>query len=272
MRLDFKKIHGLGNDFLVIGESSKTPFRSDSERADFAKKFCDRNRGVGADGVLFLQENRNADFFMRVANADGSFAETCVNGLRCAALFKHLEEKKKKGEFLIETMPGTVKATVENYSKGIAQVMVELPEKPKASQMKTLAIEQQKFDYYFVDVGNPHCVIFLEDDIREFPVKEIGHAVENHGLFAPKRTNTEFVNVVDDRHVHMRVYERGVGETAACGSGSIAVVAAGVKAGKLAKEQWIKVEQPGGVLEIKVGKSVFLKGAAEFVFEGKLQW
>ncbi len=272
MKLEFKKIHGLGNDFIVLNELKKTPFRSDSERAGFAKKFCDRSRGVGADGVLFLQKNRGADFFMRIANADGSFAETCVNGLRCAALYMYLEGGKKKKDFVIEAMPGTAKAKVEGYSKGKANVMIELVEKPNVSQMKTLEVEQQKFDYSYVDVGNPHCVIFIEGDVREFPVKEIGHAVENHKLFAPKRTNTEFANIVDERHVHMRVYERGVGETPACGSGSIAVVAAGVNAEKLAKDKWVRVEQPGGALEIKIGKSVFLKGTAEFVFDGGLKW
>jgi diaminopimelate epimerase len=269
MEIAFSKMQALGNDFLVVDELGGERVR---DKAAFARKCCARRFGVGADGVLFLCGG-NADFRMRIFNADGSEAENCVNGLRCAALRRFLLGGRSKRTYTIETTAGNANAKIVSFSKGRALVEIDFLGKKRFRGRFSLDLPQRRLDYYFVDVGNPHAVVFLEEPLQGFPVEEIGHGVEYHERFSPDRTNTEFVNVVSRDEVNMRVHERGACETMACGSGSIAVAIAGVEAGLLESGAWIKVNQPGGTIQINFdGKSVLLRAEAEIVFEGTLRW
>lgn len=302
MEIAFSKIHGLGNDFIAINELNKEIIK---DKGGFAKRFCDRHFGVGADGVLFLCKSNKAfllpqkaslqterfarprkallskvgkkvlrtkaDFRMRIFNSDGSEAENCVNGLRCVALQRFLLGKKKKKKYSIETLAGLVNATIISFAKNSGLVEIGFLGKKEFKGRFYLDVDGQSFEYFSVDVGNPHAVFFLKDPVDSFPVEQIGHKIEYHKMFAPARTNAEFVNAISPTEVKMRVHERGACETQACGSGSIAIVIAGVNAGVLDKKKWVSVRQPGGTLEINFGeKNLFLRGSAEIVFSGTL--
>ncbi len=271
MEIEFSKIHGLGNDFIVINEMEKTIVPQE-KKADFAKKFCGRKFSAGADGVLFIQKSKKADFKMQIINSDGSEAKNCVNGLRCVALEKFLIDGMKNKKYLIETLQGIVEAQIISFAKNRAIVQIELLTVPRFLEKDSIEVNGKKFDYCFVDVGNPHAVIFFKENLESFGVEAIGHKIEFHSRFAPDRTNTEFVNVVNSSSVKMRVHERGACETMACGSGSIAVVVAGVHEGFLEKGKWVSIQQPGGILRINFGEKLFLQGEAEKVFAGKLFW
>tara|TARA_Y100000310_G_scaffold342623_1_gene446622 strand:+ start:213 stop:1028 length:816 start_codon:yes stop_codon:yes gene_type:complete len=270
MEIDFSKIHGLGNDFVVVNELQEVVVQN---KVEFAKKFCTRNKSIGADGVLFLCESGSADFKMRIFNADGSEAENCVNGLRCVALQKYLLGGRSQGRYSIETLAGKVNAKIISLENNIALVEIEFLGKKDYKEKDTINIDGRDFDYHFIDVGNPHAVFFLDEPVKDFQVEEIGHKIEHHEKFFPSRTNAEFVNVISKEKVEMRVHERGACETMACGSGSIAIVIAGVKSGLIEKGAWIKVQQPGGTIEITFdGKNILLKAQAEKVFDGTLVW
>jgi len=269
MKIEFLKIHGLGNDFIVVAELEQTKIPED-KKAAFAKKFCSRKFSVGADGVLFLQPSQKADFKMRIFNADGSEAETCINGLRCAALQKFFIDGGK--EMSIETIQGKVNARLLQENPFSAQVEIEFLGNVLTGKKDYVEVNGVGFDFFPVNVGNPHAVVFLEEPVEDFAVEETGHAFEYHEKFAPARVNTEFVNVLSPVSVKMRVHERGACETLACGSGSIAVVAAGLEEGLLKEGEWVSVEQPGGFLKIKMGKQLLLQGPAEKVFVGEFEW
>ena len=270
MEIEFSKIQGLGNDFLVINELENEVVK---DKAGFAKKSCSRHFSVGADGVLFLCKSSEADFKMRIFNADGSEAENCVNGLRCVALKKHLLDGKSKTDYSIETLAGKVNAKIASFENNKAVVEIEFLGKKEFKGKHSIEIDGKSFDYFFVDVGNPHAVVFVEEPVKNFPVEQVGHEFEQHKNFSPNRTNTEFVNFVSKQEVNMRVHERGACETMACGSGSIAIVIAGVESGKLVKGEWVKVRQPGGAIEINFdGENVLLKAEAEKAFEGSVEW
>ena len=263
----FSKIHGLGNDFIVINELKKETVK---DKSDFAKKYCGRHLGIGADGVLFLCASKKADFRMRIFNSDGSEAENCVNGLRCVALQKFLLDKKKKKSYSIETLAGIVKAKIVSFKGKAALVEILFLGKKEFKGKNKITINGREFEYFFVDMGNPHAVVFLKQPVRDFSLEEIGHKFEYHPQFAPARTNTEFVNIISSLEAKMRVHERGACETMACGSGSLAIAIAGTEAGFFEKNRWISIEQPGGKLEINIGKEVLLRGRAEIVFTGEL--
>ncbi len=269
----FSKIHGIGNDFIVVDELRKEHV-SERDKPFFARRYCKRRVAVGADGILFLckPKSREADFRMRIFNPDGSEAETCVNGLRCAAFERFLLGKRRKSRHKIETAQGMVEAKVADAKKDNATVELQLLGLRSFKGKFYLSVSGKSFEYYSVDVGNPHAVVFLKGNVQNFPVEEIGHAFEWHKAFQPQRTNTEFVNVLSPRKVRMRVHERGACETAACGSGSVAAVVAGINAGVLQSREWVSVEQPGGVLEVKLNQKAFLRGAVQKVFSGQLRW
>lgn len=273
MIVQFSKMHGLGNDFIVVNEMQEEVI-AERDKEFFAVNNCKRRISIGADGVLFLCKPRspNADFRMRIFNADGSEAETCVNGLRCVAFENFLMEGKKKKNFNIESGNGIISAKIVAEKKNKATVELHLPAKPIFKGKFHLIVKGKGFEYYSVDVGNPHAVVFLKETVQHFPVEEIGHAFEWHKAFQPHRTNTEFANIVSPKKIKMRVHERGACETAACGSGAIATVVAAINAGVAEANEWVSVEMPGGPLEIKAGEQVFLRGAAQKVFVGAIEW
>ncbi len=271
----FWKMHGLGNDYVVI-DNREEKFSS-KQAADLAKKLCERHFSVGADGLLLVSTSTVADVKMRIFNADGSEAEMCGNGIRCFAKYCYENGVVKKNAFFVETMSGikAVWLTLQHHEVSAVKVDMGSPNWERCSLPmigqgtcinESLDIDDQTFKITCISMGNPHCIIFV-DDLDDFPVEQIGRKIENHSGF-PKRTNVGFVQVLSPNELKVRVWERGCGETLACGTGACAAVAVANKLGKVGKK--VVVHVLGGDLQIEVAKSLFLSGGAEKVFKGAL--
>jgi len=277
MTRQFTKYQGLGNDFILIDNRHQSePILTPKQ----AVQLCDRHFGIGADGVIFaLPSARDADYTMRIFNSDGSEPEMCGNGIRCLAKFIADLESQKKTEYRIETLAGLIIPKLQPDG----QVKVDMgPPKLLASQIPTtlataeskvveqpLEVEGKIWPVTCVSMGNPHCIIFVED-VASIPLETWGPKFEHHSVF-PERTNTEFIQVIQPNHLKMRVWERGAGITLACGTGACASVVAGVLTGKC--EPLATVELPGGSLEIEWSMSnqkVYMSGPAQKVFVGEL--
>jgi diaminopimelate epimerase len=267
MNLSFTKMHGLGNDFIVVSELDGVVV-DEEEKPGFARTFCERRLSVGADGVLFLLPSDSCDLRMRIFNPDGIEAENCVNGLRCAGLKYNLISGNTS--MCIDTKGGPVRISIHRKGEGKAIAEIEVGGKREYEGKADIKVDGGSYQYHRVDIGNPHAVIFLDEDVSGFPVREIGKSVEEHERFSPGRTNVEFVNIKSKTALKMRVWERGVGETMSCGTGSIAAVIAACEKGKCRRDDWVRVEQPGGDLEIKYGDVLRLKGPAAVSYEGRL--
>ncbi|KYC39348.1 diaminopimelate epimerase [Scytonema hofmannii PCC 7110] len=279
MAIEFTKYHGLGNDFILIdNRSSSTPAITPEQ----AIKLCDRHFGIGADGVIFALPGENGnDYTMRIFNSDGSEPEMCGNGIRCLAAFlADLEGTQRKSDkYAIHTLGGVM--TPQLMSDGQVKVDMGLPRLLAGEIPTTLAPDDEKviaqpiqvagktWDVTCVSMGNPHCITFVED-VAAIPLEAIGPQFENHPVF-PRRTNTEFIEVVSRDYVKMRVWERGAGITLACGTGACASLVAGVLTGRC--DRTATVELPGGPLYIEwseVDRRVYMTGPAERVFTGKI--
>ena len=271
----FWKMHGLGNDYIVIDNRDQKI--SDEKTAKLAKKLCERRFSVGADGLLLVCNSTIADIKMRIFNADGSEAEMCGNGIRCFSKYCYENCIVPKREFTVETLSGTKHVWLTLKGKEVATVKVDmgepnwerssLPMKGKGTCIDAdLDVDGEKVKVTCLSMGNPHCVIFV-DCIDCFPVEELGSKIENQKAF-PKRTNVGFVEVLNENELNVRVWERGCGETLACGTGTCAAVVAANKLGKVGNK--VTVHVLGGNLQVELGKTVFLIGAAEKVYEGTL--
>ncbi|XP_047311748.1 diaminopimelate epimerase, chloroplastic [Impatiens glandulifera] len=281
--LNFVKYHGLGNDFIMVDNRNSAEPRITPEQA---VKLCDRNFGIGADGVIFAMPGINGtDYTMRIFNSDGSEPEMCGNGVRCFAKFiADLEKLVGRQSFTIHTGAGLI--VPETQEDG--QVRVDMGEPIlKASDVPTkisanreqavikseLAVDGVIWNVTCVSMGNPHCITFGTKGgeglrIDELNLQEIGPKFEHHEMF-PARTNTEFVEVFSPTHLKMRVWERGAGATLACGTGACAVVVAAVLEGHSSRK--CTVDLPGGPLEIEWNEKdnhVYMTGPAEVVFYG----
>lgn len=272
--LKFWKMHGLGNDYIVIDNTDE---KLTSERLnELAKTLCQRRFSVGADGLLLVCRSNVADVKMRIFNSDGSEAEMCGNGIRCLAKFCYENSIVKKERFNVETLAGIkqVWLSIESEVKTVKVDMGEPSFDKRAIPMlgegkcinEDLEIEGEVYKVTCLSVGNPHCVIFL-GDVESFPVEKIGPKIENHENF-PKKVNVEFVQVLNPREIKMRVWERGVGETMACGTGACASVAVGHILGKT--ERKVKANLLGGSLEISYEGRLFMEGPVAKVFAGEL--
>ncbi len=274
--MSFWKMHGLGNDYVVI--DNRDGKISEKDAPDIAKRLCERRFGVGADGLLLVSTSSIADVKMRIFNADGSEAEMCGNGIRCFAKYCYENGIAKKSDFSVETLAGLkhVWLTVKNQEVMTVKVDMGAPNwNRNALPMigegtcinQTLQVdEEETYNVTCLSIGNPHCAIFVEN-VDEFPVEYIGPMIENNKAF-PKRTNVGFVQVLNKNELKIRVWERGVGETLACGTGTCAAVAAANRLGKVGNK--VTVHVLGGKLQVEVEKVLYLSGAAEKVFEGKL--
>jgi diaminopimelate epimerase len=273
--LKFWKMQGLGNDYLVI--DNRDGRISDGEASALALKLCKRRFSVGADGVLFASNSAAANVKMRIFNADGSEAEMCGNGIRCFAKYCYENNLARKSEVIVETLAGNKRTwlTVENGSVQAVMVDMGLPKLersqiPMVGQGKCinedLRVDTEVYKVTCLSVGNPHCVIFV-DNVDDFLVEQVGPKIETHSAF-PKRINVEFAEVLGENEVKVRVWERGCGETMACGTGACATVVAGNLLKKLGGK--VCVHLLGGDLEIEYAESLLLNGAAEKVFEGTL--
>lgn len=275
----FVKMHGAGNDFVVI-DGAKEIIGDDYWPA-IARTACDRHFGIGGDGVILVLPSRAANFRMRMFNPDGSEAEMCGNGIRCFAKYVFDRKMHQDVVMTVETLGG-VKTLKLNAAGGKVQTVrvdmgepklprSEIPMKgPAVSKViaEPLKVGGKKLDITCVSMGNPHCILFV-DDLADYPVEAIGPQIERHASF-PKRTNVEFVQVLGPSEIKMRVWERGAGETLACGTGACASVVASVLNDKTNRK--VTVHLLGGDLFIEwLGdKKVYMTGPAEEVFEGKV--
>ncbi len=268
-------MHGLGNDFVVFDA-----VRQDLHLAPEQVRFlADRRRGVGCDQVLLAEVARDpaADFFYRIYNADGSEAEQCGNGARCLARFLRETGLTDKDNIVLETRAGPI----EVHMEGVDSITVNMgvpgfnpPEIPFVAEGEApsyrVDVGDGSIELGAVSLGNPHAVV-LVDDVDQAPVEELGAALEPHSRF-PRRANVGFVQIQDSSHIRLRVYERGAGETLACGSGACAAVAVGRQQGRL--DAMVSVELPGGELSIRWSggdSPIWMRGPATRVFEGRIE-
>jgi len=281
-RMKFAKVHGIGNDFILINNIEE---RISIERfPELARRFCRRNFSIGADGILVLENSRGADFRMLIFNSDGSEAEMCGNGIRCIAMYCHEKGLTDKQELEIETLAGIIKPRINiNEKNQVSGITVDMgkaeltrskipmvgPDEPVVSE--DFDLNGTVFKITAVSMGNPHCVIFV-DDLSTFNTwKEFGARIEVDARF-PQRVNVEFVQIESPSNVKVNIWERGAGATLACGTGACAVVVALVLNRKAKKGDEITVSLPGGDLKITwaLDEHVYMTGPAEFVFEAEI--
>jgi diaminopimelate epimerase len=276
MKLKFTKMHGLGNDFIVVDKRSSALMKL----SQLSKKLCDRRFGIGADQLLLLQKSRRADFKMRIFNADGSEVEMCGNGIRCLA--KYIWDKKLTGRrqnqktITVETPAGIIipKKSGTLIEVDMGEPVLEgrkIPVTIKGTVINhTLKIKKDTFKMTCVSMGNPHTVIIVKN-VSSLPLDSWGPMIENHKLF-PEKTNVEFVQIMNSKNIKMRVWERGAGETLACGTGASAAGVASALLG-LTKRS-VHVHLPGGKLLIEWNSEdnhVYMTGPAEKVYEGVIE-
>ena len=274
MQLEFTKMHGLGNDFVVIDAIGQTVALT-REQIRF---IADRHRGVGSDQLLLVEapDRPEADFRYRIFNADGGEVEQCGNGARCFARFVHAKKLTDKNPVTVSTNTGVIELT--EHKDGQVTVNMGVPQfLPKdipfvagrQAERYTVDLSSQEVEIGAVSMGNPHAVL-LVDDVQHAPVLTWGPLLENHERF-PQRVNVGFMQIVDKLSIRLRVFERGVGETQACGTGACAAVVVGRKWGLL--QERVNVNLPGGQLMVQwagEGEPVWMTGPAESVFEGRI--
>lgn len=275
--LEFTKIHGLGNDYIFINAIKNTI----KNPGQLSVKMSDRNFGVGSDGIILILESKSADFKMRMFNSDGSESEMCGNGIRGFAKYVYDHELTDKKDISVETAAGIKYLNLKIKNAKVISVKVDMGEPivertriPMNGDPGTVIEEPLTlddgvtFDITAVSMGNPHAVIFVEDSTN-FPVEKYGTLIENHVAF-PNRTNVEFVEILNSNEANQRTWERGAGETLACGTGACAVTVAGFLAKKLEKNTTIHLR--GGDLEIEWDEEtnhIFMTGPAVEVFTGE---
>ena len=280
-KIRFSKFNGQGNDFIIIDATEKKINLS----KNMITEMCHRNFGIGGDGLIMIKKSKKSDLRMDYYNRDGSAAEMCGNGIRCMAAFIYNKNLIKRKYFNIETPAGEKSVSIDIEKSKIKNISVEMgtPEfKPERIPVKIknksdifnykIEIGQKIFHINCVSMGNPHCVIFLEKDtdLKSYDVARWGSKIENLNIF-PRKTNVEFVKIKNRRELDVRIWERGVGETMACGTGACA---AGICAMKINKDidGRITVNLPGGKLDIiwnPVKSKIFLKGTVEHSFDGE---
>ena len=275
--MKFTKMQGIGNDYVYVNclqETIENP-------SELAKKISDRHYGVGSDGLIMINPSDKADFEMEMYNADGSRGAMCGNGIRCVAKYVYDYGLTDKTSISVETLAGIkyLDLTVEDGKVVLVKVdmgkpMLRPEEVPVVSEKEEvidepITVDGQEYRMTCVSMGNPHAVVFIDQDVKEFPLETVGVKFENHERF-PKRVNTEFVNVLDRHTAQMRVWERGSGETLACGTGACAVAVACALNGLTEDEVTVKLL--GGDLQIKWDReknTVYMTGPAEVVFDGE---
>lgn len=275
--MKFTKMQGIGNDYVYVNCLEEKVDHPE----ELAKLVSDRHFGIGSDGLILIKPSEVADFEMAMYNADGSRGEMCGNGIRCVAKYVYDRGLTDKTHISIETLAG-IKYLELTVEKGqVSQVRVDMGE-PEFLAEKIPVISQQEkvidvpitagekeYRMTCVSMGNPHCVVFMED-VEHLEIEKIGPLFENHELF-PKRINTEFVKVIDRKTLQMRVWERGSGETLACGTGACATAVAAMLNGFCEEE--VQIHLLGGDLTIEWNKEsnhVFMTGPAEIVFDGEI--
>ena len=284
--MKFTKMHGCGNDYVYV-DCTKEVIPNISETAI---RVSDRHFGIGSDGLILIKASDVADFEMDMYNADGSRGKMCGNGIRCVAKYVYDHGLTDKTTITVNTLSGikTLKLTVEDGKVSKVRVDMGEPElipaqvpvkasvlgladdRREAIVAEPLEIKGRSYDITCVSMGNPHCITCIGEDVRDVPLEEVGPVFEKHELF-PERVNTEFINVIDKDHLRMRVWERGSGETLACGTGACAVAVASYLNGFTGRS--VDIELLGGHLEVVYDEKtnhVFMTGPATEVFSGEI--
>ena len=277
-KMKFTKMHGCGNDYIFINciqERVKNPEK-------LSRILSDRHYGIGADGLVLINDSFVADYSMRMYNPDGTVAEMCCNAIRCIGKYVYETKMTSKTTITIETLSGVKTLFLTVYQERVIEVMVDMGtpvfdvEKIPVISEKKEVIEEEVFvlDKSFaitcVSVGNPHAVVFV-NHIGAFPVARYGLVLE-HNLKFPNRINVEFVQVVDRNNIRMRIWERGTGETLACGTGTAASVIVGIRTGRLDND--VVVQCKGGRLKVHYDEKdnvLHLSGPAKKVFDGEVE-
>lgn len=272
----FTKMHGLGNDFIMIDCFEKTVDQPEA----LSIKICDRRFGVGGDGLVLILPSDKADFKMRIFNPDGTEPEMCGNAIRCFAKYVYEKGLTQKTEFTVETLAGILKPKIELVNQFVDNITVnmgpprlkpeEIPFEGKDIKDKVvnypLDVDGKIYNITCVSMGNPHCVIFVKN-LDGINIEELGKKIEHHKYF-PRKTNVEFIEVIDKGRIKLKVWERGAGATLACGTGACASVVAGVL-NDITNAQ-VNVELPGGKLFIQwKSDAVYMSGPALEVFKGE---
>ena len=272
MHFDFTKMQSLGNDFVVLDGVSRQLKMS----PEIARQLADRHFGVGCDQILLAEPGESTDFRFRIFNQDGSEVEQCGNGARCMAWSLRQRGLSDKREISVQTLKSRMLLRIDDDGEVTVEMGVpefepsKIPfEAAKMASSYPLQLETKKVDISAVAIGNPHAVLEVEN-IDSAEVEILGPQIENHPRF-PERVNAGFMQIISPRHIRLRVYERGVGETLGCGSGACAAVVTGINNGQL--ERRVKVSLPGGNASVEwegKGRSVFLRGSAHTVFSGEI--
>lgn len=278
MKLKFTKMHGCGNDYIYFNCFNQVI----NNPGTLSVKLSDRRYGIGGDGIILICPSKVADAKMRMFNLDGSEGKMCGNGIRCVGKYLYDNNMAKKSEISVETLSGikTLKIAENNGKAELLTVNMGKPELAAEKIPVNLSLNKiidyeatfggKNYNITCVSMGNPHCVVFC-NDINSIDIEKIGPAFENSELF-PEKVNTEFVEIVDKNVLNMRVWERGSGETLACGTGASAAVVAAVLNGFCAKNEDVTVNLKGGVLTINyTDDAVYMTGGAEKVFEGVVE-
>ncbi len=274
MKIKFTKMHGLGNDFILIDCAAQKLKVKSSGLKVLSKKLCNRHFGIGADQMLLLYPSKVADFKMRIFNADGGEVEMCGNGIRCFAKYIWDRKLSRKKVLVVETLAGIIKPE----KKG-RMVRVDMGEPVLEGKNIPVNIEGKVIDYPItiagktfqmtcVSMGNPHAIIIV-DNIDDFPVTYYGPLLERHELF-PKKTNVEFIEIVNRSEIKMRVWERGSGETMACGTGAAASAVASNLKGLISKTATVRLAGGDLLIEWSSDNHVYMTGPAEEVFTGTI--
>ena len=277
--MKFSKMHGIGNDYVYVN-GFKEKIDNPEEVSVFVS---DRRKGIGSDGLIMILPSEVADCRMRMFNADGSEGMMCGNGIRCVGKYAYDNGIVNKPELSVETKSGIKYITLQIENGVAVGATVDMGKailKPSDIPMnadgenfiaKPIEVDGKEYTATCVSMGNPHCIIFMDSDPMQMNLPEIGAKFENHPIF-PEKVNTEFVQVLDEHTIFMRVWERGSGETFACGTGACAVAVASVLNGYCKHDEEITIKLRGGDLKIvwKSDGTVMMTGSATHVFDGEI--
>lgn len=276
----FSKMHGIGNDYIYFDCFSQTV----TEPEKMAVKLSDRHFSIGGDGIVLICPSEVADAKMRMFNIDGSEGKMCGNAIRCVAKFLFEKNICKKDKISVETLSGIKYLELDIKNDEVVSVKVDMgkailnPREIPANfdgdtaVKKTLTVNSKDYEVTCVSMGNPHCVIFSDTDPENIEIEKIGPEFEKNAVF-PEQVNTEFIKVIDENTLKMRVWERGSGETLACGTGACASVVAAVLNGYCKKDEDVKVKLIGGDLTVRyTDEAVFMTGPASFSFDGTVEY
>lgn len=278
MKMKFTKMHGIGNDYVYM-DCTRERLENPGE---IARLVSDRHKGIGSDGLILIQSSDEADFEMAMYNADGSYGKMCGNGIRCVGKFLYEKGIVPKQDMTVETLSGIRSLHLYVQHGQVTSVTVDMGKALRAPESipvrltgldvtgRRVAVAGGEYEITCVGMGNPHCVVFC-DNLDNLPIEQVGPQFEHDPLF-PEGVNTEFVRVLDRTTIQMRVWERGSGETFACGTGACAAAVASVLRGYCLKNTDITVKLLGGELMIRyTDEAVYMTGKAETVFEGVIE-